>query len=121
MPGHTRQELSLINSKVDMYNKYQHLMQQVYDCLLLFQPNVYIICSPTPTETPSVIRVQIIWDSKSCEKYVSFSRALRASEDYDHVIMEIKTICAFAFQDSQELGNSPYYDLIYGVNCLDEL
>ena len=112
MPGYTRQMLSNINSQVDMYNQFKLLMNQVYDCLLLFQPNVYIISSPDPPDVPSKIRVQIIWESKTCNKHVSFSRALIANENYKHVLVEIKAICTYAF---------PYYDLIYGVNCLDEI
>ena len=44
--------LSNINSKVDMNNKFQLLMNQVYDCLLLFQPNIYIVSNPIPLDTP---------------------------------------------------------------------
>ena len=72
-------------------------------------------------DTPSVIKVQVMWESKTSNKHVSFSRALRYNEDYDHTLAEIKAICTYAFQDSQELGDSPYYELIFGVNCLDEL
>ena len=121
MPGHNKQTLTQLNAQVDMYNKYKLLMNQVYDCLLLFQPNIYIVSSPEPLDVPYKIRVQIIWDSKTCNKHVSFSRALVSTGNYDHVLAEIKAICTYAFQDSQELGDSPYYDLIYGVNCLDEL
>ena len=32
MPGYTKEMLSHINSKVDMNNKFQLLMNQVYDC-----------------------------------------------------------------------------------------
>ena len=61
MPGYTKEMLSHINSKIDMNNKFQLLMNQVYDCLLLFQPNVYIVSNPVPLDTPSVIKVQIMW------------------------------------------------------------
>ena len=105
-----------------MYNQFRFLMNEIYDCLLVFQPNVYIISNPDPLDVPTKIRVQIIWESKSQNKHLSCSKALMANGNYKHVLAEIKAICTYAFQDSQELGDSPYYSLIFGsVNCLDEI
>jgi len=82
---------------------------------------VYIISEPEPPDVPSRIRVQIIWESKNYEKHVSLIRTLVSTGNYNHVLAEIKAICTYAFQDSQELGDSPYYDLLYGVNYLDNV
>ena len=61
MPGYTRQMLSVVNSKVDMNNRFQMLMNEIHHYLLLFQPNLYIVTAPEPVDIPSVIRVDIIW------------------------------------------------------------
>ena len=78
MPGYTRQMLSLVNAKVDMNNRFQLLMHQVYDCLLLFQTSFYIVTAPELMNVPSKIRVELIWESSSQEKHVCFSRLLEA-------------------------------------------
>ena len=121
MPGHTRQQLAKVNCQVDMYNRFKFLMNEIYDCLLIFQPNVYIISNPEPLNAPTKIRVQVIWESKTQSRYMSYSKALMANENYRRALAEIKAICTWAFQDAQELGDSPYYDLMFGVNCLDEI
>ena len=59
-----------------MYTKHNLLMRKIYDNLFLLQPEMYIVSSPEPVKTPTVIKVQMIWNSKSCGKHVSFSRAL---------------------------------------------
>ena len=55
MPGYTKEMQALIDARIDMNNKYQMLMKEVHDCLLLFRPDVYIVAHPDPPETPAVI------------------------------------------------------------------
>ena len=121
MPGYTRQMLSLVNAKVDMNNRFQLLMHQIYDCLLLFQTNLYIVTAPDHVNVPSKIRVEIIWESSSQEKHVCFCRLLDAEGDYGQTLTEIKTMCKYALLDSYTLGSSLYDDLVFGVNCLDNV
>ena len=78
MPGYTREMQALVDARIDMNNKYQMLMKEVHDCLLLFRPDVYIVAHPDPPETPAVIKVQIIWNSQTHQQYMSFDRALRS-------------------------------------------
>ena len=56
MPGYTREMQALVNARIDMNNKYQLLMKEVHDRLLLFRPDVYIVAHPDPPETPAVIK-----------------------------------------------------------------
>ena len=57
MPGYTREMQALVDARIDMNNKYQMLMKEVHDCLLLFRPDVYTVAHPDPPETPAVIKV----------------------------------------------------------------
>ena len=115
MPGYTREMQALVNARIDMNNKYQMLMKEVHDCLLLFRPDVYIITHPDPPETPAVIKVQIIWNSQTCQQYMSFNRALRSEGNYHKALAQIKAVLTFAFQDSFTLGTSPFEDLMFGL------
>ena len=63
MPGYTREMQALVDARIDMNNKYQMLMKEVHDCLLLFRPDVYVVSHPEPPVTPAVIKVQVIWKS----------------------------------------------------------
>ena len=82
MPGLNKEQLALVQAQVDMYTKHNLLMRKIYDNLFLLQPAVYVISNPEPVKTPTVIKVQMIWNSKSCNKHVSFSRALKSQGDY---------------------------------------
>ena len=115
MPGYTREMLALVNVRIDMNNKYQMLMKEVHNCLLLFRPDVYIVAHPDPPETPAVIKVQIIWNSKTHNQHMSFNRALRSEENYQKALAQIKVVLTFAFQDSFTLGTSPFEDLMFGL------
>ena len=86
MPGYTKEMQALVNARIDMNNKYQMLMKEVYDCLLLFRPDVYIIAHPDPPETPAVIKIQIIWNSQTHQQYMSFNRALRSEDNYQKAL-----------------------------------
>ena len=119
MPGYNRQMLSVVNSKVDMNNRFQMLMNEIHHYLFLFQPNLYIVTAPEPVDIPSVIRVDIIWKSNMYGRHVNFSRGLNSEGNYMKTLIEIKNMTAFAFEDSYTLGNSPYDDLLFGVNYFD--
>ena len=97
MPGYTREMQALVNARIDMNNKYQMLMKEVHDCLLVFRPNVYIVAHPEPPDTPAVIKIQVIWDSQTHQKHMSFNRALRSDGDYQKALVQIKAILTFAF------------------------
>ena len=68
MPGNTKEMQVLVDARIDMNNKYQMLMKEVHDCLLLFRPDVYVVAHPDPPETPAVIKVQIIWKKSNSPK-----------------------------------------------------
>ena len=116
MPGLNKKQLALIQSQVDMYTKHNLLMRKIYDNLFLLQPEMYIISYPEPVKTPTVIKVQMIWNSKSCGKHVSFSRALKSQGDYEKGLKEIYAVFRYAIDDAETLGISPYEGLLYGVN-----
>lgn len=121
MPGYTTQMLNQVHAKTDMYNRYKYLITQVQDSLLLLQPSVYLVTNPIAMDVPtvpSVIKMQLTWDSRSAGKYVSFSTTLRSDENYIQKLQNIEAMCLHAFQDAHELGDSPYYDLLFGVNWL---
>ena len=82
MPGYTREMQAFIDARIDMNNKYQMLMKEVHDCLLLFRPDVDIVAQPDPPETPAVIKIQIIWNSQTHQQHMSFNRALRSEGNY---------------------------------------
>ena len=65
MPGLNKEQLALIHAQVDMYTKHNLFMRKIYDNLFLLQPEMYIISNPEPVNTPTVIKVQMIWNSKS--------------------------------------------------------
>ena len=116
MPGLNKKQLALIQAQVDMYTKHNLLMRKIYDNLFLLQPEMYIISNPEPVKTPTVIKVQMIWNSKSCGKHVRFSRALKSQGDYEKVLKEIYAVFRYAIDDAETLGISPYEGLLYGVN-----
>ena len=116
MPGLNKKQLALIQAQVDMYTKHNLLMRKIYDNLFLLQPKMYIISNPEPVKTPTVIKVQMIWNSKSCGKHVSFSRALKSQGDYEKGLKEIYAVFIYAIDDAETLGISPYEGLLYGVN-----
>ena len=64
---------------------------------------------------PAVIKVQIIWNSQTCQQYMSFNRALRSEGNYHKALAQIKAVLTFAFQDSFTLGTSPFKDLMFGL------
>ena len=116
MPGLNKKQLALIQAQVDMYTKHNLLTRKICDNLFLLQPEMYIISNPEPVKTPTVIKVQMIWNSKSCGKHVSFSRALRSQGDYKKGLKEIYAVFRYAIDDAETLGISPYEELLYGVN-----
>ena len=115
MPGYTKEMRSIIEARIDMNTNYQMLMKEVHDCLLLFRPDVYIVAHPDPPVTPAVIKIQIIWNSQTHQKYMSFNRALRSNGNYKQSLAQIKAVLTFAFQDSFTLGTSPFEDLMFGL------
>ena len=116
MPGLNKKQLALMQAQVDMYTKHNLLMRKIYDNLFLLQPEMYIISNPAPVKTPTVIKVQMIWKSKSCNKHVSFSRALKSQGDYEKGLKEIYAVFRYAIDDAETLGISPYEELLYCVN-----
>ena len=116
MPGLSRKQLSLIKAQVDMYTKHNLLMRKIYDNLFLLQPEMFIVSNPEPIKTPTVIKVQMIWNSKSCGNHVSFSRALKSQENYEKGLKEIYAVFRYAIDDAEKLGISPYEGLLYCVN-----
>ena len=116
MPGLNKKQIALMKAQVDMNTKHNLLMRKIYDSLFLLQPEMYIVSSPEPVKTPTVIKVQMIWNSKSCRKHVSFSRALKSQEDYEKGLKEIYALFRYAIDDAETLGISPYEELLYGVN-----
>ena len=116
MLGLNKKQLALIQAQVDMYTKHNLLMRKIYDNLFLLQPEMYIISNPEPVKTPTVIKVQMIWNSKSCGKHVSLSRALKSQGDYEKGLKEIYAVFRYAIDDAETLGISPYEGLLYGVN-----
>ena len=116
MPGLNKEQLALVQAQVDMYTKHNLLMRKIYDNLFLLQPAVYVISNPEPVNIPTVIKVQMIWNSKSCNKHVSFSRALTSQGDYERGLKEIYAVFRYAINDAETLGISPYEELLYGVN-----
>ena len=116
MPGLNKKQLALIQAQVDMYTKHNLLVRKIYDSLFLLQPEMYIISNPEPVKTPTVIKVQMIWNSRSCGKHVSFSRALNSQGDYEKGLKEIYAVFKYAINDAETLGISPYEVLLYGVN-----
>ena len=90
-------------------------MKEVYDCLLVFRPDVYVVAHPDPPETPAVIKVKIIWNSQTQQKHMSLNKALRSDGNYQKALAQIKTILTFVFQDSFTLGTSPFEDLMFGL------
>ena len=116
MPGLNKKQLALIQAQVDMYTKHNLLMRKIFDNLFLLQPEMYIVSNPEPVKTPTVIRVQMIWNSKSCGKHVSFSTALKSQENYEKGLKEIYAVFRYAIDDAETLGISPYEGLLYGVN-----
>ena len=116
MPGLNKKQLALIQAQVDMYTKHNLLMRKIYDNLFLLQPEMYIISNSEPVETPTVIKVQMIWNSKSCRKHVSFSKALKSQGDYEKGLKEIYAVFRYAIDDAETLGIFPYEELLYGVN-----
>ena len=116
MPGLNKEQLALIQAQVDMYTKHNLLMRKIYDNLFLLQPEMYIISNPEPVKTPTVIKIQMIWNSKSCGKHVSFSRALKSQGDYEKGLKEMYAVFRYATNDAETLGISPYEELLYGVN-----
>ena len=116
MPGLNKRQLALMHAQVDMSTTYNLLMRKIYDNLFLLQPEMYIVSNPEPVETPNVIKVQVIWNSKSCGKHVSFSRALKSQGDYERGLKEIYAVFRYAIDDAETLGISPYEELLYGVN-----
>ena len=115
MPGYTREMQALVNARIDMNNQYQMSMKEVHNCLLLFRPDVYIVSHPDPPETPAVIKVQVIWNSQTHQKYMSFCRTLRPEDNYKKALSQIKAVLTFTFQDSFTLGTSPFEDLMFGL------
>ena len=77
MPGLNKKQLVLIQAQVDMYTKHNLLMRKIYDNLFLLQPEIYVISNPEPVKTPTVIKVQMIWNSKSCNKTCKFQQSLK--------------------------------------------
>ena len=116
MPGLNKEQLALMQAQVDMYTKHNLLMRKIYDNLFLLQPEIYVISNPEPVKTPTVIKVQMIWNSKSCNKHVSFSRALKSQGDYGRGLKEIYAVFRYAINDAETLGISPFEELLYGVN-----
>ena len=116
MPGLNKEQLALRQAQVDMCTKHNLLMRKIYDNLFLLQPEMYIISNPEPVETPTVIKVQMIWNSKSCGKHVSFSRALKSQGDYGRGLKEIYAVFRYAIDDAEILGISPFEGLLYNVN-----
>ena len=112
MPGHTKQQLSVIKAKIEMYNRYKLIMNRAYDQMFVHQPQMYIISDLTPDIAPSVIKVQVIWNSKTMDKHVSFSRALRSQENYDRSMKELLAIIIYALSEAQQLGTSPFQELL---------
>ena len=116
MPGLNKKQIALMKAQVDMYTKHDLLMRKIYDSLFLLQPEMYIVSNPEPVKIPTVIKVQMIWNSRSCRKHVSFSRALKSQEDYERGLKEIYAVFRYAIDDAETLGISPYEELLYGVN-----
>ena len=116
MLGLNKEQLALIQAQVDMNTKYNLLMIKIYDNMFLLQPEMYIISNPEPLKAPTVIKVRMIWNSKSCGKQVSFSRALKSQGDFEKGLKEIYAVFRYAMNDAETLGISPYEELLYGVN-----
>ena len=116
MPGLNKEQLALMQAQVDMNTKHNLLMRKIYDNLFLLQPEIYVTSNPEPVKTPTVIKVQMVWNSKSCNKHVSFSRALKSQGDYERGLKEIYAVFMYAIQDAETLGISPFEELLYGVN-----
>ena len=93
MPGLNKRQLALMQAQVDMYTKHNLLMRKIYDNLFLIQPEMYIVSNPEPVKTPTVIKVQMIWNSKSCGKHVSFNRTLKSQGDYEKRVK--RNLCCF--------------------------
>ena len=66
MPGLNKEQLALMQAQVDMNTKHNLLMRKIYDNLFLLQPEIYVASNPEPVKTPTVIKVQMVWNSKSC-------------------------------------------------------
>ena len=116
MPGLNKEQLALMQAQVDMYTKHSLLMGKIYDNLFLLQPEMYVISNPEPVKTPTVIKVPMIWNSNSCNKHVSFSRAVKSQGDYERGLKEIYAVFRYAINDAETLGISPFEELLYGVN-----
>ena len=108
MPGLNKKQLALMQAKVDMYTKHNLLMRKIYDNLFLLQPEIYVISNPEPVKTPTVIKVQIIWNSKSCNKHISFSRALKSQGDYERGLKEIYAVFRYAINDAEDTWDLPF-------------
>ena len=91
MPGLNKEQLALMQAQVDMNTRHNLLMRKIYDNMFLLQPEIYVVSNPEPVKTPTVIKVQMVWNSKSCNKHVSFSRALKSQGDYEKRIK--RNIC----------------------------
>ena len=74
-----------------------------------------IVAYSDPPETPAVINVQIIWNSKTNQQHMSFNRAFKSEGNYQKALAQIKAVLTFAFQDSFTLGTSPFEDLMFGL------
>jgi len=112
MTGMTKYQVIIIKAKVDMFNLYTIMMNKIYDDILMLYPDLYIVSNPTPTVAPTEIRIQIVWNSITAAKYVSFSRLIKSSENYQKTLYEINVIFAYALQDSYKLGDSPFESLL---------
>ena len=99
-----------------MYTKYRIFINKVHDHMFLLQPQMYITSNPEPVQAPTVIKLQLIWNSESIGRHVSFSRALNYQGDYDTGLRELLAVFRYALPDAQTLGTSPFHKLIHGVN-----
>ena len=111
-----RHELAVIRTKVDMYNQFTLLLNELYDRMFILQPQLYITVNQQPDKSPTVIKTQVVWNSQSAGKHVSFSKALRSYGDYEQKLRELCCIFIYALQDACKLGDSPFQELSYGVN-----
>ena len=73
------------------------------------------MCTLFHIETPAVIKIQIIWNSQTHQKHMSFNSALRSKGGYQKALAQIKAVLTFACQDSFTPGTSPFEDLMFGL------
>ena len=91
-------------------------LHRLYDKLYILQPEIYVVSN----FTKDAVHLQVTWKSTSMHDYVTYNTCTTYKSDYLSAINQICHICAYALKDAEILADSPFVDVFFGMQPLQQ-